>query len=86
MSLQRFREDMARLGHHPDKDIIVKLTTMAMQQQNRARDIVDLIQSAVLNVSNPCLLLLYSPSSLWPLCFSMCHTHGARHGARGEGV
>lgn len=43
---------MSRLGSHPDKDIIVKLTTMAMHQQNRARDIVDLIQSAVLNVSD----------------------------------
>jgi len=46
-----FQEDMGRLGGHPDKDIIVRLTHIAMQHQDLGNDLVELIQSRVLSVS-----------------------------------
>ena len=50
--LGRFQEDMARLGGHPDKDTIVRLTTIALEhQQDLGNDLVELVQSRVLTVS-----------------------------------
>ena len=49
--LARFQEDMAKLGGHPDKDTIVRLTNIAMQHQELGNDIVELVQSRVLSVS-----------------------------------
>jgi hypothetical protein len=50
-TVQRFKTEMARLGHHPDRQIIRDLTIMADKGRHRAADIVDVIQGTVLSVS-----------------------------------
>jgi hypothetical protein len=50
--LERFRAEMSRLGSHPDKDTILRATTIAKQHsQDLGRDIVELLQARVLSVS-----------------------------------
>lgn len=50
--LARFQEDMGRLGGHPDKDTIVRLTTIAMEhQQTLGSELVEMVQARVLSVS-----------------------------------
>lgn len=76
MDLEGFNETMGRLGSHPDKDIIVRLTTFAMQHQDvLAKNVVDLIQSRVLSVSG-----LSIPSSLQ---FILSHIYMKFHGGKG---
>lgn len=53
--MDRFRDDMGRLGGHPDKDTIVRLTNLALQHQELANDIVELVQGRVLSVSKICV-------------------------------
>lgn len=55
--LERFRAEMSRLGSHPDKDTILRATTIAKQQsQALGREIVELLQARVLSVSTFALL------------------------------
>jgi hypothetical protein len=50
--LEQFNAEMSRLGSHPDKDTILRATTIAKQHsQDLAKEIVELLQARVLSVS-----------------------------------
>lgn len=57
--LERFRAEMSRLGSHPDKDTILRATTIAKQHsQDLGRDIVELLRTRVLSVSGAACVVM----------------------------